>query len=81
MFRTGIGTHVSIVIDIHHHCGTVYAYFAPVERCITPAPEMIPVTVMGVIMVMPVIVVPVVIMPVVGPPGTPVCGIVTPVPG
>jgi hypothetical protein len=46
-----------------------------------PAPVSIPGSIMAIVVVMPMIMVPVVIMPVVGPPGSPVAGIISPVPG
>jgi hypothetical protein len=46
-----------------------------------PAPVSVPVSVMGVVMVMPMIMIPVVIMPIVGSPGSPVSGIISPIPG
>ncbi len=56
-------------------------HFASIVSVVVPAPEAVPVTIVGIIMVMPVRMVPVVIVPVVGSPGTPVCRIVAPVPG
>jgi hypothetical protein len=69
------------LVDIYNHCRTVYAHFVSIVGIIVPAPEVVPVTVMGIIIVIPVIVVPVIIVPVVGSPGIPVRRIVTPVPG
>ena len=80
-FRTGIGGPVSIVINVYNYCRTVYAHMAVIVSMVVPAAGAVPVAVMGVIMVMPVIMVSIVIVPVVGPPGAPVAGIVTPVPG
>jgi hypothetical protein len=48
---------------------------------IGPAPIMVPVTIVGIIMVIPVRMVPVVIMPVMRPPGLPVTWIISPIPG
>lgn len=42
---------------------------------------MVPVTIMGIVMVMPVIVIAIVVVPVVGSPGPPVSRVVSPVPG
>ena len=68
-------------IDIYNHCRTVYAHVGSIVSIVVSASESVPVTIMGIIMVMPVIMVPVVIVPVVGSPGTPVRRIVAPVPG
>ena len=81
MIRSRIGGPVAILLDVHNHGWTVYPYVAVIVIVVMPAAVVVPVAVMGIVMVVPVVVVPVVVMPVMGPPGTPVAGIVTPVPG
>ena len=81
LIRTRIGAPVATRIDVYGHGRTVNVYMAFIEGVIISAPVMVPVTVMGIVMVMPVIMVTIVIVPVVGPPGAPVPGVVSPVPG
>jgi hypothetical protein len=70
-----------VIVNVYCHRGTVYTDMGLIMRIVVIASVPVPVTVVGIVMVMPVVVVPVIIVPVMGSPGAPVRWVISPVPG
>lgn len=69
------------VTDSHADVWRMRADAAVVEVIVASVPEVVPFSVVHVVVRMPVIVIPVVVVPVVRTPGIPVSRVVAPIPG
>ena len=81
LFWSGIGTPITVLIDVYNHRRTVYTHMSLIVRMVVAAPVTVPVTVMGIIMVPPVIMVTIVIVIVMSSPWVPIGRVVSPIPG